>query len=160
MAEVKKTVYLTKFFNNRANPYGDFDSATYDVAKLEDVAKTPEELHEAMRADDIVCGYQTYEIHTCEHDGVVMTSEPVNHSVKTIFGSVRHVRDIKIIKGYGSEGKIRKPYLEEFPHVNPDSVYISGDGGGMTQILEPETANVVVFDRATNKQIWPKLSNG
>lgn len=156
MANVTKTIYLTKFFNNNANPYGDFDPVTSETVPLSEIVSNPADLHETMRQDETIGAYQTYEVYSCEENGVTMTSEPVNYSIKTIFGSVKSVQDIEIITGWRTEGEIRKPFLEEYPHENPDSVYVDAGGGDISDIYRPDDESIRVIDRKTDTQIWPK----
>lgn len=151
---VTKTLYVTRFFNMRANPYGDFDAATHDVKTLDELGiKDKQVLHETMRQDETVYGYQTYEVLSTEAEGHILKSQAVNFSAKIVFAEkVRQVKDLKYLASeYGDKPEIWKPYTDIHPDLDPNSHYIEVDGGGRDIFSVQEKFGLEVYDRKSGK---------
>jgi hypothetical protein len=158
---VTKQIFVRKYFNMRANPYGDFGSAIYDILPLEDVAKDVKDLHEIMIADESVYAYETYEVWTTEHNGVEMKSEPTNFSPKHVFAQqLRQIKDIRVLDRVENGQEIYVSAEKVLNGVVPEDYFINVDGGGGSSIIPRYEKNgVEVYNGRSREKLksFPSL---
>jgi hypothetical protein len=150
---IKKQKFVTKYFNTRANPYGDFH-ATNDILPIEEVVKDVSDLHRNMVADDTVYAYTTHEVWTTEHEGVEMKSEPVKFSPKYVFATkVRKIKDIEVLDRVEDGKEIYIPFTQKVKGLNPEDYWINVDGGNGYVVPSSEKHGVEVYKGRSNEKL-------
>jgi hypothetical protein len=133
------------------------DSETVDIASLG--LKSAADVHEYVRLNKLYEAYATFQVSRIKADGITHASGRYNQTGKTWFGRVQAAEDLQIIRfdkdANGKPVQGTEPYTLHCPAAK-GTFFVRTEGYTIQHLDKKDQ----VFDKATNKKIWPQEKPG